>query len=159
MLPCMGAHDVSGETQPLSIGRAREITPRLSVQGRCSQGHQIIDVPEAAPTDPFLLNAQRHCQCVCGADAQPTALSNLRLADALAETDIHGTSSYQDNENYYHYYEAILPPQSRTFFQRPYRHPLMGESVMTPICMYLEFDKSCELQKKLQIAERKINGL
>jgi hypothetical protein len=53
----------------------------------------MIDVPDAATTDPFLLNAQRHCQCVCGADAQPTALSNLRLADTLAETDIHGTSS------------------------------------------------------------------
>jgi hypothetical protein len=53
----------------------------------------MIDVPDAATTDPFLLNAQRLCQCVCGADAQPAALSNLRLADAFAETDIHGTSS------------------------------------------------------------------
>src|ERR687896_2163779 len=113
MPPCMGADDVSGKTKPVSIGRAREITPGCLCRIAGSQGHQIIDVPEAATTDPFLLNAQRHCQCVCGADAQPTALSHLRLADALAETDIHGTSSYQDNENYYHHYEAVLPLQSR----------------------------------------------
>jgi hypothetical protein len=128
------------------------------VQGRCSQGHQIIDVPDAATTDPFLLNAQRHCQCVCGADAQPTALSHLRLADALAETDIHGTSSYQDNENYYHNYEAVYLSNQGFFFRDRTAILSWARGCNDTDCMYLEFDK-CELQKKLRIAERKINDL